>query len=59
MSEIEKKGEKKRKAWWGSVGMRRSGSSSQWREAEGPCSAALNLANANSCGANTINSRMS
>lgn len=47
------------KAWLGSVGIRRSRSPSQWREAEGPCSAALNLAKANSCGANTIRSRMS
>lgn len=49
----------KRLGWLGSVGIRRSGSSSQWREAEGPCSTALNLAKANSCGANTIKSRMS
>lgn len=67
MSETEKKAQvgvrqdrgKNIKAWLGSVGIRRSRRPSQWREAEGPCSTALNLAKANSCGANTIRSRMS
>lgn len=39
---------------WGGLEVHPSGD-----KAEGPCSPALNLANTNSCGANTINSRMS